>query len=89
MATNQKRGNDQTVPLLSSLSVIAGETIDPLAVILRQPSRRHNAPMRSYRPDSVSAAFTRGVAKLGIEEVLMVSRHRDWNKLRRCTRRST
>jgi integrase len=103
----QKKGNDQCVPLLAGPFVLAGQVIDPLAIIDLQPKiARLIFP---YKPASVSSAFTKAVqlckiddlhfhdlrhhacsllfeAGYQIEQVALVSGHRDWNMLRRYTK---
>ena len=102
-----KKGNDQLVPLLRGPFVLAGQIVDPMDVIMRQPRRAQL--IFPYRPASVSTAFTRAVQHLGIqdlhfhdlrhhacsllfeagfqiEQVALVSGHRDWNMLRRYTK---
>jgi integrase len=102
----QKKGNDQTVPLLRGPFNLGGTVLDPLAEVLAQ-SRRGDL-IFPYKPRSVSAAFTRTCKKLGIydlhfhdlrhhgvsllfeagfaiEQVALVSGHRDWSMLRRYT----
>lgn len=92
----QKAGNDERVPLL----------FGALDIILRQP--RTDDRIFPYRPDSVSTAFQRACAELGIEgltfhdgrhegvsrlfergfrieQVALVSGHKDWRTLRRYT----
>ena len=86
--------------------MVAGEAIDPLALIDQQ--RRGPQLIFPFRPASVSTAFTRaaqscaidglcfhdlrhdGVSRLFeagllLEQVALVSGHRDWNQLRRYT----
>lgn len=100
----QKKGNDQTVPLLAGPFRLNGQLVDPLAIIQRQP--RCGDRIFPVNPASVSTAFTRAVAGAGIgnlrfhdlrhdgtsrlfeagyaiEQVALVSGHRDWNMLRR------
>lgn len=102
----QKAGNDQRVPLLSGHWKLAGDAIDPVTLIERQP--RTSALIFPYRAASVSTGFTRAVQACGIhdlhfhdlrhdgvsrlfeagyslEQVALVSGHRDWNQLRRYT----
>jgi Phage integrase family len=102
----QKRGNDQRIPLLARHAVVAGELVDPLALIDQQ--QRGPALIFPFRPSSVSTAFTRAVqrcaidglcfhdlrhdgvsrlfeAGLPLEQVALISGHRDWNQLRRYT----
>ncbi|MGR3343352.1 MAG: tyrosine-type recombinase/integrase [Paracoccaceae bacterium] len=102
----QKKGNNQTVPLLRGPFRLGGDLVDPLAEVLAQP-RRGNLVF-PYNPNSVSAAFTRACKKIGIEDlhfhdlrhhgvslffeaglaieqVALVSGHRDWSMLRRYT----
>ena len=57
----QKRGNDERVPLLGATGY------DGLAIILRQP--RTADRIFPYRPDSVSTAFQRACAELGIVDL--------------------
>lgn len=103
----QKAGNDQCVPLLAGPFVLNGHVIDPMEIIARQKSI--GLVIFPYQPASVSAAFTRTVARCGIddlhfhdlrhhacsllfeagyqiEQVALVSGHRDWNMLRRYTK---
>jgi integrase len=102
----QKKGNDQTVPLLAGPFRLNGQVVDPLAIIRRQQKRGDR--IFPVNPASVSTAFTRAVAGAGIadlrfhdlrhdgtsrlfeagyaiEQVALVSGHRDWNVLRRYT----
>jgi len=103
-----KKGNDQKVPLLCGPCVIAGETVDPAALIAAQPREPGEPRVFPYDPATVSTSFTRAVAACGIadlhyhdlrhdgvsrlfeagyriEEVSLVSGHRDWSMLRRYT----
>lgn len=104
-----KKSNDQTVPLLLGPFQFADQTIDPLEIILRQPSAwRREGRIFPHAAASVSTAFTRAVeeanisdlhfhdlrhdgasrlfeAGYSIEQVALVTGHRDWNMLRRYT----
>jgi integrase len=55
----EKEGNNQTVPLLPAAWLI-------IAPLLRE---RSSGPIFPYHPASVSAAFTRACAALGIEDL--------------------
>ena len=105
----KKSSNDQQVPLMAGPARLNGDVIDPLAIMLRQPSAaERNGRIFPYAANSVSAAFTRAVTatKIGdlhfhdlrhdgasrlfeagfsIEQVALVTGHRDWNMLRRYT----
>jgi len=99
-----KYGNDQRIPLVS----ITG--YDPLALIEEQRAIRSNFDDRifPYTSEAISAAFTRTVAKLKIddlhfhdtrheatsrlfeaglkiEQVALITGHKDWKMLRRYT----
>ena len=101
-----KKGNDQTIPLLKGPCVIAGEVVDPIALIDSMP--REGSAIFPFSSPTVSTMFTRAVASCGIEDlrfhdlrhdgvsrlfeanypieqVAMVSGHKDWNMLRRYT----
>ena len=101
-----KRGNNQRVPLLDGLFRPGGDFVNPVELILRQPDR--GPLIFPFKPNSVSAAFIRACAALGIrdlhfhdlrhhacslmfeagyqiQEVALVSGHRDWSMLRRYT----
>jgi len=104
----KKAGNDQRVPLLAGPTRIAGEVVDPVAIIERQRSPGANGRVFPFAAASVSSAFTRAVAAIGIEDlhfhdlrhdgasrlfeagfsieqVALLTGHRDWNMLRRYT----
>lgn len=104
-----KKANHQTVPLLAGPFVYEGKIIDPVEIILRQPSAwSRKGRIFPYAAASVSTAFTRAVdatkiedlhfhdlrhdgasrlfeAGYAIEQVALVTGHRDWNMLRRYT----
>lgn len=104
-----KKSNDQTVPLLLGPFQFDGQRIDPLEIILRQPSAwRREGRIFPHAAASISTAFTRGVEEANIpdlhfhdlrhdgasrlfeagypiEQVALVTGHRDWNMLRRYT----
>jgi integrase len=104
----KKAGNDQRVPLLAGPTRIAGQVVDPVAIIERQRRPDANGRIFPFAAASVSSAFTRAVAALGIEDlhfhdlrhdgasrlfeagfsieqVALLTGHRDWNMLRRYT----
>lgn len=105
----KKASNDQRVPLLKGPCVIGGKAVDPLAIILRQPSAWHReGRIFPHAAQSVSRAFQRatdaakivdlhfhdlrhdGASRLfeagyPIEQVALVTGHKDWNMLRRYT----
>ncbi|MBK1723378.1 site-specific integrase [Thiocystis violacea] len=94
----KKAGNDQTVPLLR----------DAWSIVQRQPRTEGEPRIFPFKPQSVSANFTRAVlrskiddlrfhdlrhhgisllfeAGYQVQEVALVSGHRDWKQLRRYT----
>lgn len=106
----QKKGNDQTVPLLFGPVRHEGVEVDPMEIVTAQRARMPADEPRifPYDPASISTAFTRACARLGIddlhfhdlrhdgvsrlfeaglsiEQVSLVSGHRDWAQLRRYT----
>ncbi len=105
----RKKGNHQRVPLLSGPFELQGRTIDPVAIMTRQPSAwTRSGRVFPHASPSVSTAFQRAVeatkiedlhfhdlrhdgasrlfeAGYAIEQVALVTGHRDWNMLRRYT----
>jgi integrase len=104
----KKAGNDQRVPLLAGPTRIAGQVVDPVAIIERQRRPDANGRIFPFAAASVSSAFTRAVSALeiedlhfhdlrhdgasrlfeagfSIEQVALITGHRDWNMLRRYT----
>jgi integrase len=66
----QKRGNHQTVPLLTGPARIGGAVVDPVEIVLRQASaNQRSGRIFPFPSASVSTAFTRAVAACGINDL--------------------
>ena len=105
----QVEGNDSEIPLLLGPVVYRGRVIDPLEIILRQPTaNQRTGRIFPYVDGTISRLFCITVAELGIEnlrfhdlrhdgvsrlfehgfkieQVALVSGHRDWKSLKRYT----
>jgi integrase len=105
----QVEGNDSKIPLLLGPVKYLGEAIDPLEIILRQPTaNQRTGRIFPYVEHTISSLFVRTTAKCGIEnlhfhdlrhdgvsrlfehgfkieQVALVSGHRDWKSLKRYT----
>jgi integrase len=66
----KKATNHQKVPLLSGMLVLNGQPVDPLQIILRQPTGwRREGRIFPHAAQSVSTAFQRATAELGIDDL--------------------
>ena len=63
----KKLGNHQRVPLLAGPFVLGGQVVDPMAIIAQQ--EKLGSRLFPYKPESVSAAFTRAVKTCGIVDL--------------------
>jgi integrase len=105
----QVEGNDSKIPLLLGPVKYLGKTIDPLEIILRQPTaNKRTGRIFPYVDNTITKLFCTTVAECGIEnlhfhdlrhdgvsrlfehgfkiqEVALVSGHRDWKSLKRYT----
>jgi integrase len=105
----QVEGNDSKIPLLLGPVKYLGKTIDPLEIILRQPTaNQRTGRIFPHVENTISVTFMRAAAECGIEnlhfhdlrhdgvsrlfehgfkieQVALVSGHRDWKSLKRYT----
>jgi integrase len=66
----KKATNNQKVPLPLGPCVIAGKVVDPLQIMLRQPSAwRREGRIFPHAAQSVSTAFQRATAAIGVEDL--------------------
>jgi integrase len=66
----KKASNDQKVPLLQGTCVVGGQPIDPLQIMLRQPSAwRRQGRIFPHAAQSTSTAFQRATGELGIGDL--------------------
>ncbi len=66
----KKASNDQKVPLLQGVCTLAGQPIDPLQLMLRQPSAwRREGRIFPHAPQSISRAFQRATEELNIPDL--------------------
>ena len=66
----KKATNHQKVPLSLGPFVFEGHVVDPLKIILRQPSAwRREGRIFPHAAQSTSTAFQRAIAELGIEDL--------------------